>query len=99
MYGNSMQQLMPHYLEATMDNFRTNQLKLQETWKASVGPDALAKMAETNMAMFKAAAGAFMPGGKPFGADPSPPPPASDDLDALRAQMAEMQRKLDELGK
>ena len=59
MYGNSMQQLMPHYLEATMDNFRANQLKLQETWKASMGPDALAKMAETNMAMFKAAASAL----------------------------------------
>ena len=101
MYGNSMQALMPHYLEATMDNFRANQLKLQETWKSSMGPDALAKMAETNMAMFKAAASAFMPGAK--GASPEPPPspapPASDDLEALRAQMAAMQKKLDELGK
>jgi polyhydroxyalkanoate synthesis repressor PhaR len=99
MYGNSMQQLMPHYLEASMENFRTNQLKLQETWKASVGPDALAKMAETNMAMFKAAASAFMPGGKPAEQAPTAPPSVSDDLEALRAQMAEMQRKLDELGR
>ena len=102
MYGNSMQQLMPHYLEASMDNFRANQLKLQETWKASMGPDAFAKMAETNMAMFKAAASAFMPGAKVPGAEPPPPapaPPASDDLEALRAQMAAMQKKLDELGK
>ena len=102
MYGNSMQQLMPHYLEASMDNFRANQLKLQETWKASMGPDALTKMAETNMAMFKAAASAFMPGAKVPGAEPPPPapaPPASDDLEALRAQMAAMQKKLDELGK
>jgi len=104
MYGNSMQQLMPHYLEATMDNFRANQLKLQETWKASMGPDALTKMAETNMAMFKAAASAFMPGGAASAPSASPPPPspappAGDDLDALRAQMAAMQKKLDELGK
>ena len=28
MYGNSMQALLPHYLEASMDNFRTNQVKL-----------------------------------------------------------------------
>lgn len=98
MYGNSMQALMPHYLEATMDNFRANQLKLQETWKASMGPDALARMAETNMAMFKAAASAFMPGATPSG--PSSPPAATDDdLESLRAQMAEMQRKLDELGR
>ena len=99
MYGNSMQSLMPHYLEATMDNFRANQLKLQETWKASMGPDALAKMAETNMAMFKAAASAFMPGSKPGEPAAPPPSPPSDDLEALRAQMAAMQKKLDELGK
>ena len=72
MYGNSMQALMPHYLEATMDNFRANQRKLQETWQASMGPDALARLAETNMAMFKAAASAFMPG---TGAGAGAPPP------------------------
>ena len=104
MYGNSMQALMPHYLEATMDNFRANQRKLQETWQASMGPDALARLAETNMAMFKAAASAFMPGtGAGAGAPPSPPPPTphavEDDIEALREQMAEMQRKLDELRK
>ena len=98
MYGNSMQALMPHYLEATMDNFRANQMKLQETWKSSVGPEAFAKLAETNMKMFQAAASAFVPGSKP--AEPPPSKPAtSGDLDALREQMAEMQRKLDKLGK
>jgi polyhydroxyalkanoate synthesis repressor PhaR len=95
MYGNSMQALMPHYLEATMENFRANQRKLQETWQASMGPDALTRMAETNMAMFKAAANAFMPDKSA----PPPPPSAQDDIDALREQMAEMQRKLDKLGK
>ena len=102
MYGNSMQSLVPHYLEATMDNFRANQRKLQETWQASMGPDALARLAETNMAMFKAAASAFMPGAG-AGAPPSPPTPTphavEDDIEALREQMAEMQRKLDKLGK
>jgi polyhydroxyalkanoate synthesis regulator protein len=96
-----MQAVMPHYLEATMDNFRANQLKLQETWKASMAPDALAKLAETNMAMFKAAAGAFMPGAATAEPAPKPEKPAAgnDDLEALRAQMAAMQKKLDELGK
>jgi len=98
MYGNSMQALMPHYLEATMENFRANQMKLQETWKASMGPDALTRMAETNMAMFKAAASAFMPGARP---EPAPPasPANEDELETLKAQMAAMQKKLDELGK
>ena len=99
MYGNSMQSLMPHYLEATMDNFRANQRKLQETWQASMGPDALAKLAETNMKMFQAATSAFMPGAKPPEPPPAKPAASSDDLDVLREQMAEMQRKLDELRK
>ena len=38
MYGDSMQALMPHYLEATMDNFRATQRKLQETLTSSMGP-------------------------------------------------------------
>jgi polyhydroxyalkanoate synthesis repressor PhaR len=99
MYGNSMQSLMPHYLEATMDNFRANQRKLQETWTTSMGAEGFAQLAEKNMKMFQAAASAFMPGVKP--AEPPAPKPAAtdDDLDALREQMAAMQRKLDEMRK
>ena len=102
MYGNSMQALMPHYLEATMDNFRANQMKLQEAFTSSMGPDAFAKMAETNMAMFQAATRAFMPGAK--GQESAKPSSAAatsspDNLAALRDQMAAMQKKLDELGK
>jgi polyhydroxyalkanoate synthesis regulator protein len=79
-----------------MENFRANQQKLQDAFKASVGPEAFSRLAETNMAMFKAAASAFMPKGE---AAPTPAPKPASDIDALRTQMAEMQRKLDELGK
>lgn len=93
MYGDSMQAMMPQYLEASMANFRANQEKLQDAWRTSMGPEALAKMAETNMAMFKAATSAFMPKGGAGAAEPD------DELEALKQQMAEMQRKLDKLGK
>ena len=96
MYGHSMQAMMPQYLEASMENFRANQSKLQDAWKASVDPQAFTRLAETNMAMFKAAASAFMPKGEAPGS--AAPKPASE-LDTLREQMAAMQRKLDELGK
>jgi polyhydroxyalkanoate synthesis repressor PhaR len=96
MYGNSMQAMMPQYLEASMENFRANQQKLQDAFKASVDPQAFSRLAETNMAMFKAAASAFMPNGAPA---PSPAPRPASDIDALREQMAAMQKKLDELGK
>jgi polyhydroxyalkanoate synthesis repressor PhaR len=103
MYGDSMQSMMPQYLEASMDNFRANQQKLQEAFKASMAPDSFARLAETNMAMFKAAAGAFMPKSAGGAAPEAPEPKAGNktqsELDALRRQMAEMQKKLDELGK
>jgi polyhydroxyalkanoate synthesis repressor PhaR len=98
MYGNSMQALMPHYLEASMENFQANQRKLQDIFKQSMGGDAFAKMAETNMAMFKAAANAFMPKEQGGAADAPPPKAKDDELSVLKAQMAEMQRKLDSLG-
>ena len=102
MYGNSVQAMIPSYLEASMDNFRANQGKLQDAWKKSMAPDALAKMAERNIAMFQAAASAFMPKGavsdpvqdeKSGNADKS----GDKELDELRAQMAAMQSKLDKL--
>lgn len=96
MYGHSMQAMMPQYLDASMNNFRANQEKLQDAFKASMGPDAFARLAETNIAMFKAAASAFIPKG---GAAASPAAKPASDIDALREQMAAMQRKLDELGK
>ena len=98
MYGNSMQSLIPHYLEASMDNFRANQVKLHKAFEDSLGNNPLAKLAQQNMAMFKAAASAFMPGAE----EPKQASKESDDsneLDVLREQMAAMQRKLDALGK
>jgi polyhydroxyalkanoate synthesis repressor PhaR len=98
MYGNSMQALIPHYLEASMENFRANQAKLHKAFEDSLGNNPLARLAEQNMAMFKAAAAAFMPG-----ADKPEPPLATsdtrDELAMLRQQMAEMQKKLDSLGR
>jgi polyhydroxyalkanoate synthesis repressor PhaR len=109
MYGNSMQALVPHYLEASMDNFSSNQSKLRQAFEDSLGSNPLAKLAQQNLAMFKAAAAAFMPGlepeqpnaadaGKAAAADAASPAP-DDEIAALRAQMAAMQKALDKLGK
>jgi polyhydroxyalkanoate synthesis repressor PhaR len=96
MYGNSMQSLIPHYLEASMENFRTNQSKLAKAFEDSLGNNPLAKLAEQNMAMFKAAASAFMPGAEP--ASPTTTDKRQDsEMDALREQMAQIQKRLDAL--
>lgn len=107
MYGNSMQSLIPHYLEASMDNFRVNQAKLHKAFEDSLGNNPLAKLAQQNMAIFKAAAAAFMPGAELSNAGAAEPAKEaapkeaapSDELAALREQMAAMQKKLDALGK
>lgn len=97
MYGNSMQALMPSYLEASMANFRENQSKIREAFEKGISATPFAAIHETNMAMMRAAADVFMPGvAKPKAKAPTPP---SDELASLREQMAAMQKKLDELGK
>ena len=96
MYGNSMQSLIPHYLEASMTNFRANQGKLAKVFEDTIGNNPLAKLAQHNINLFKTAASAFMPGGDKGASAPAEP---RDDLAALREQMAEMQRRLDAMGK
>lgn len=103
MYGNSMQSLIPHYLEASMENFRINQVKLQKTFEDSLGNNPLARLAEQNMAIFKAAASAFMPGAEKADDGVAAPAAAAgdagDELAKLREQMADIQRKLESLGR
>ena len=97
MYGNSMQSLLPHYLEASMEHFRENQLKLRKAYEESLGNNPLAALAQRNMEMFKAATAAFMPGMEQ--PEPKPADKPADDLAAIKAQMAEMQKMLDKLAK
>ena len=97
MYGNSMQAMMPAYLEAMMTNFRDNQAKVAEALHARADSNPFAKMAETNLAMMRAATEAFAPKKAAL-----PPPKAeqpADEIAKLREQMAAMQSQLDKLGK
>lgn len=97
MYGNSMQAFLPGYLEASMDHFRENQAKMRKAIEESIGSNPLAQIAQRNMEMFKAAAAAFVPGATVK--DEAKPASETGELDTLREQMAEMQRKLDQLSK
>ncbi|MEP2736418.1 MAG: polyhydroxyalkanoate synthesis repressor PhaR [Erythrobacter sp.] len=128
MYGNSMQSIMPSYLEASMANFRANQGKISEllgkglnsgigsTITEGLANSPIGKIHETNMAMMRAATEALMPnssissssasssaGSSTSSASSSSSSGASsssdDEIAVLRDQMAQMQKKLDELGK
>ena len=98
MYGNSMQAMMPSYLEASMANLRKNREQLQAAFAKGIESNPLAKMAEANFKMMQNAAEAFIPSSRKS----QPKEPAtgsSDELAEMRQQMAEMQKKLDELSK
>jgi polyhydroxyalkanoate synthesis repressor PhaR len=100
MYGNSMQAMMPSYLEASMANFRDNQSKIREAFEKGLSATPFAAIHETNMAMMRAAADVFLPGMGKAKDKPKPAAPESrDEIAVLREQMAAMQKKLDELGK
>lgn len=98
MYGNSMQAMMPQYLEAAMQNFFSNQQKFQQAFKDGVAGSPFEKIAETNRAMFRAAT-AFVPGVAQAADGGTAPQAGGAELDALRREMAEMRKKLDALGK
>ncbi len=55
LYGNSMQNFVPQYLEAAMDAFQRN----QSAAKDAFGGNMFADMAKRNMAMFEDASRAF----------------------------------------
>jgi polyhydroxyalkanoate synthesis repressor PhaR len=106
MYGDSMQSMVPQYLEASMDAFRKNQQQFQEAMKGAFGGGPLAEIAKRNMQMFEAAASAFgtgMPGmpGMPGMTTPAPSPAADeskdDEIAQLKAQLAALNAKIDKL--
>ena len=97
MYGNSMQSMMPSYLEASMANFRKNREQLQAAFAKGIEANPLAKIAEANLKLMQNAAEAFIPATR-MTVDTAKKD-SDGELAAMREQMAAMQKKLDELSK
>ncbi|HZH09147.1 MAG TPA: polyhydroxyalkanoate synthesis repressor PhaR [Microvirga sp.] len=104
-YGDSMQALVPSYLEFSMNNLSQEQQKLRDQMAQAFGSGAFQAMEEQvrkNMSFFTEAMRMFSPfpqGGAP-GVPTTKAAPQSEepsDLDALKRQMADMQAKLDKL--
>jgi polyhydroxyalkanoate synthesis repressor PhaR len=112
-YGDSLQTMVPGYLESTMTAFSRNQEQIRQHLAESLG-DAnpfrqVEELGQKNMAMFQQALGMFAPftgagnGVKTDShaspkAQPAPEQPdVGGELDSLREQLARMQRQLDRL--
>jgi polyhydroxyalkanoate synthesis repressor PhaR len=91
MYGDSMQAMVPQYLDASMDAFRRNQAQFHQAMQGAFAGGPFAEIAKRNMEMFEAAASAFKPKPKDGGSK-------DDEIAALKAQLAALQDKVDRLG-
>ena len=93
MYGDSMQAMVPGYLEASMESFRRNQAQFKSAVEGAFVNSPFAEIAKRNMAMFEAATSAFKTGTKPAGTESK-----DDEIAALKAELARLQDKVEKLG-
>ena len=106
-YGDSMQMLVPRYLEVSIDTLAREQGKFRDQMAQAFGVSGfgpLEDMARRNMEMFERAFAMFAPfprreaqPGTPGPEAGKTPPPEGGEIDDLKKQMDEMQRRLDRL--
>ena len=118
-YGDSMQMLVPSYLEFTIDRLTSEQHKLRTQMESALGTqyipgqavrssmfDQLEDQARKNMLMFSQALSMFNPFAGAQGSAPAPvrpdlveegEPAGSDDIETVRRDMLDLQRRLDRL--
>ncbi|RTL53771.1 MAG: polyhydroxyalkanoate synthesis repressor PhaR [Bradyrhizobiaceae bacterium] len=108
-YGDSMQMVVPKYLEQSIDTLTREQEKFRKQMADTFSGTPFAPLEEQvrrNMEIFERTFAMF----KPFGAQPrsdlaaagetpSSEPAETDDIDDLKRQMKDMQDRLDRLAK
>jgi len=111
-YGDSMQMLVPRYLEASLDTLTKEQEKFRQQMTAAFGGTPFAggpfgQMMEDqvrrNMEMFERTFAMFQPFQRKDtksaeeGTGETPPAQSGEDIDKLRQQMKEMQERLENM--
>ena len=112
-YGDSIQNLIPTYLDFSIDSLVREQEKLRGQLTSAFGPNAfgpgalgaLNEHVRRNTEMFEQAMRMFLPFGAgtntptspPGGSTAAAPGKDKDDLKALRKQLDEMRKRLDDL--
>jgi polyhydroxyalkanoate synthesis repressor PhaR len=107
-YGDSMQMLVPRYLEVSIDTLVREQEKMRTQVAQAFGVSAFGPLEDQvrrNMEMFERTFAMFAPPfarreGQAAEADKANPPRAAEggEIDDLKRQMEDMQKRLDRLG-
>ncbi|HEY4141016.1 MAG TPA: polyhydroxyalkanoate synthesis repressor PhaR [Pseudolabrys sp.] len=104
-YGDSMQMMVPKFLEQSMSSLTSQQGKFREQITQAFGAGGFGSLEDQvrrNMEMFEKTFAMFAP---PFARGTKPGPGAADkpassggEMDELKHQLDEMQKRLDKLG-
>ena len=113
-YGDSLQSVVPNYLEHSMNAFTQNEEAVRGYMKDAMGGmfpfSQWEEMGKQNMAMFERAMQVFTPfaangaGGKPGANEPEAAAPDAsegdgDDMSALKSQLKALQEQVDNLSR
>jgi polyhydroxyalkanoate synthesis repressor PhaR len=106
-YGDSMQMLVPRYLEVSLDSLTREQEKFREQISQAFGIGgfgAIEEQVRRNMEMFERTFAMFAPfarresqAGEPEKTDKPASPAGGGEINDLKRQIDEMQRRLDRL--
>jgi polyhydroxyalkanoate synthesis repressor PhaR len=103
-YGDSMQMLVPRYLEVSLESLTKEQEKFRQQMAQAFGVGSFGPLEDQvrrNMEMFEKAFSMFTPFARPGGAKE---PPSGEtgtkspaDFDEMKRQLEEMQKRLDKM--
>jgi len=102
-YGDSMQMLVPRYLEVSLESLTREQEKFRQQMAQTFGVSAFGPLEEQvrrNMEMFEKAFGMFAPFVRKQSGEGAAEKPAAEpggDIDAMKRQLEEMQKRLDQM--
>jgi polyhydroxyalkanoate synthesis repressor PhaR len=106
-YGDSMQMMVPRYLEVSIESLTREQEKFRQQVAQAFGVGGFTSLEDhvrRNMEMFERAFTMFAPFARREGQggeaelEPGKTAPKPGDIDDLKRQLDEMQRKIDRLG-
>jgi polyhydroxyalkanoate synthesis repressor PhaR len=101
-YGDSMQMLVPRYLEVSIESLARQQEKMREQMTQALGGGgfgALEDQVRRNMEMFERAFAMFVPFSRreANAAEMEKTPSSTGEIDDLKRQLGDMQKRLDRL--
>jgi polyhydroxyalkanoate synthesis repressor PhaR len=100
-YGDSMQMLVPSFLEQSMTSLTSQQGKFREQMAQAFGAGGFGTLEEQvrrNMEMFEKTFAMFAPFARGQAKAAAEKPASGGDIDELKQQLDEMQKRLDKIG-